>query len=94
MFECKVISVKKDTEKKTTIADEIRAVIEELRPYLNMDGGDVEFIKYEEDEKTVYVRMSGACAMCMVQDDTLEYGLLQAIKEKVPSVENIINSPL
>ena len=79
-------------EKKTV--DLIKAVLEELRPFLNMDGGDVQFIKYDEEDKTVYVRLSGACSMCMIQDDTLEYGLLEAIKEKVPEVEKIINSPL
>lgn len=84
----------KNTDKNVNIVEEIKTCIEELRPFLNMDGGDVEFLKYDEDEKTVYVRMSGACAMCMVQDDTLENGLLQAIQEKVPVVENIINSPL
>lgn len=81
-------------EIKENVVEEIKNVIEELRPFLNMDGGDVEFIKYDEKEKTVYVRLAGACAMCMIQDDTLEYGLLEAIREKVPIVENIINSPL
>jgi Fe-S cluster biogenesis protein NfuA len=72
----------------------IKGVIEDLRPYLNMDGGDIEFIKYDEENKTVFVKMFGACAMCMSQDETLEFGLLEAIKEKVPSVERIINTPL
>lgn len=76
------------------IVEEIKSVIEELRPFLNMDGGDIEFIKYDEVDKCVYVKMSGACAMCMSQDETLEYGLLGAIKERVPEVEKIINSPL
>ena len=85
-------AIKRDT--KNDIALDIKKVIEELRPFLNMDGGDVEFIKYDDEEKTVYVRMSGACAMCMIQDDTLENGLLQAIQERIPEVKNIINSPL
>ena len=59
-----------------------------------MEGGDVEFIKYDLNEKTVYVKMIGACAMCIAQDETLEYGLLLAIQDKVPSVEKIINVPL
>lgn len=81
-------------KKKKRVDEEIREVIEDLRPFLNMDGGDVEFIRYDEEEKTVYVRMMGACAMCMIQDDTLENGLLEAIRDRVPCVENIINSPL
>ena len=74
--------------------DKIKEIINELKPYLNMDGGDVEFVKYDSKEKTVYVKLFGACAKCMVQDETLEYGLLGSIQDKVPEVENIINVPL
>ncbi len=74
--------------------NEIKAVIDDLRPFLNMDGGDIEFIKYDSNEETVYVKMFGACAMCMAQDETLDNGLLLAIQEKIPSVKRIINTPL
>ena len=74
--------------------DRIKAVLEDLRPYLNMDGGDIEFVKYDEDEKIVYVKMYGACAMCMMQDDTLESGILASIQEIVPEVKTVINVPL
>lgn len=76
------------------IVKEIKNVIEELRPFLNMEGGDVEFVKYEQETKTVYVKLRGACAMCVAQDDTLELGLLGAIKDRVEEVENIVNVPL
>lgn len=72
----------------------IERIINELRPYLNMDGGDVEFIKYDEKEKTVFVKLNGACAMCMVKDETLENGLLEAIQDELPEVKKIINTPL
>lgn len=84
--------MKKD--KVMNIVEDIKSVIEELRPFLNIDGGDVEFVKYDKEDKTVYVKLSGSCAMCMIQDDTLEYGLLEAIKDRVPEVEKIINTPL
>ena len=87
----------KDTNEKkatTNVVEEIKNALEKLRPFLHMEGGDVEFISYDEEDKTVYVRLNGACAMCMAQDDTLEYGLLEAIREHVPEVENIVNSPL
>ncbi len=87
------MEAEKQTEEKN-IVERIKDVIEELRPFLHMDGGDVSFISYDEEDKTVYVRLNGACAMCLIQDDTLENGLLEAIKEKVPEVENIVNSPL
>ena len=81
-------------KKKSKKESIIKAVLEDLRPYLNMDGGDLEFIKYDEEEQTVYVKMYGACAMCMDQGDTLENGLLIAIQEHVPEVKNIINTPI
>ncbi len=87
-------NVEKKNNKETNISNKIKEIIENLRPYLNMDGGDVEFIKYDETEHTVYVKLTGACAMCMIQDDTLELGLLEAIKDEVSEVENIINVPL
>ncbi len=86
--------MKKKNVKDVSVSDKIRGIIEDLRPYLNMDGGDVEFIKYDQTEHTVYVKLTGACAMCMIQDDTLELGLLEAIKDEVSEVENIVNVPL
>ena len=85
------MSKNKEIDVKTA---KIVSIIDELRPYLNMDGGDVEFIKYDSENETVYVKMSGACAMCMMQDDTLESGLLYALKEQIPSIEKVINTPL
>lgn len=81
-------------ENKKKVSDEVEDIIEELRPFLNMDGGDVEFVSYDEKEKTVYVKLTGACLMCMSQDDTLENGLLEAIKDRIPEVDAIINTPL
>lgn len=86
--------MEKKAVKDLSVSDKIKEIVENLRPYLNMDGGDVEFIKYDTEEHTVYVKLTGACAMCMVQDDTLELGLLEAIKDEVSEVENIVNVPL
>lgn len=83
-----------EKDAKVDIVTKIQNVIENLRPYLNMEGGDVEFIKYDKEDACVYVRLMGACSMCVAQDDTLEYGLLEAIKDEVPEVKNIVNVPL
>lgn len=89
-----VLMENKETVNENNVIEEIKKVLEELRPFLNMDGGDVEFVSYDEEEKTVYVKLTGACAMCMIQDDTLENGLLEAIRDRVPEVQSIINTPL
>ncbi len=67
----------------------IKEIIEDIRPYINNEGGDIEFIKYED--KYVYVKLLGACSHCGYQDYTLNNGILELIKEKVPEVEGIIN---
>ena len=61
--------------------NKIKSSLEEIRPYLNMDGGDVEFIKYMD--KIVYVKLTGACAACLFTDDTIKNGLYETIKEEL-----------
>lgn len=67
----------------------IKEVINDIKPYLNNDGGDIEFIKYEDNY--VYVKLFGACSHCGYQDYTLNNGILELIQEKVPEVISIIN---
>ena len=67
----------------------IKSIINEIKPYLNNEGGDIEFIKYED--YYVYVKLYGACSNCGYQDYTLNEGILEIIKEKIPEVEGIIN---
>ena len=64
-------------------------IIEKLRPYLINDGGDLEFVKYEDH--IVYVRLLGACANCNMIDVTLKDGREAAIQEEVPEVEEVVN---
>lgn len=78
----------------SSVEERVKKVLTDLRPFLNMEGGDVEFVKYDESCGCVYVKLTGACAMCTFQNDTLELGLLEAIKEEAPEVKEIINVPL
>lgn len=72
--------------------EKIKSLIEEIRPYLNMDGGDIEFIKYED--KYVYVKLKGHCVECMNQDFTLKDYILGMLKNEVEEIEGIINVSL
>lgn len=72
--------------------EKIIEIISQLRPYLNSDGGDIEFIKYEDNY--VYIKLYGACAACQFRDYTIQDNILEAIKEQVPSVKGIINVEL
>ncbi len=67
----------------------IKMIIDELRPYLMNDGGNIEFIKYED--KIVYIKLSGACAECSAIDLTLKEGIASAIKEEIPEVLDVVN---
>ena len=69
--------------------NKIKKIIETLRPFLINDGGDVEFIKYENN--IVYIKMMGACANCHMLDVTLKEGIEATIKEEVPTVLEVIN---
>lgn len=72
-----------------TEEEKIKEVIEKLRPFLVSDGGDIEFIKYEDN--IVYIKLTGACVGCELIDITLKDGIEGAIKEAVPTVKEVIN---
>ena len=67
----------------------IKEVINSIRPYLVNDGGDVEFVKYEDN--IVYIKMMGACSNCNVLDITLKDGIESTIIEEVPEVKEVVN---
>ena len=80
-------------EKKSTShklqEQKIIATIDTLRPFLINDGGNIEFVKYENN--IVYIKMIGACSNCYMLDVTLKDGIEAAIKEEVPEVIEVIN---
>lgn len=71
------------------IEQKIISIIDELRPYLMNDGGNIEFIKYENN--IVYIKLTGACAHCQMMDLTLKEGIEASIKEEVPEVLEVVN---
>ncbi len=69
--------------------EQVIDVINRIRPYLNSDGGDVEFVRFENG--IVYVKLVGACAGCAMQDATLKDGLEALLLEEVPGVIEVVN---
>ena len=69
--------------------EKIIDIIEKLRPFLINDGGNIEFVKYEDN--IVYIKLLGACANCGMMDITLKDGIEAAIMNEVPSVKEVIN---
>lgn len=72
-----------ETEKK------IIDLIDQIRPFLMADGGNIEFIKYEDN--IVYVKLNGACADCNMLDLTLKDGIEAMLIEEIPEIKEVIN---
>ena len=69
---------------ETMVIEQVKEIIEKLRPYINRDGGDIKFVKLEEG--IVYVQMLGACVGCAAIDTTLKDGVEAILLEEVPGI--------
>ena len=69
--------------------DKIRAVLEEIRPNLQADGGDVELVEVEGG--VVKLRLTGACGSCPMASMTLKIGIEEVLKERVPEVSAVVS---
>jgi Fe-S cluster biogenesis protein NfuA len=67
----------------------VKEVIRKVRPYLQRDGGDIEFLKIEDG--IVYVEMKGACVGCGAIDTTLKDGIEVILLEEVPGIIGVEN---
>lgn len=72
------------TNKKETIA-QIEEVLDAIRPYIQNDGGDVEFINLTDDG-IVEIRLLGACVGCGLADVTVTQGIEQSLIEEIPGI--------
>jgi Fe-S cluster biogenesis protein NfuA len=77
------------TGSAATDEDKIKAILEEIRPYLQRDGGDCEFVSYER--KVVRLKLHGACGTCPSSLMTLRMGIENAIRDQVPDVQGVEN---
>ena len=75
------------TEELTTT---VLKALDEIRPFLNSDGGDITLISIEDD-KHVKVRLEGACTSCSVNQMTLKAGVETTIKKFAPQIETVVN---
>ena len=67
----------------------IRAIIDKVRPFLLNDGGNLEFVKFEDG--IVYVKLLGACEDCPMLDVTLKDGIEELIINEIPEVKEVRN---
>lgn len=72
----------------TELEAKVRNVLEQIRPYLQADGGDVEYVNMTEDN-TVNIRLLGMCGNCPHSQMTLKNGIETAVKRAIPEVKSV-----
>ncbi|MBP7746612.1 MAG: NifU family protein [Phycisphaerae bacterium] len=77
------------TPNAQSLAERTRAVIESFRPYIQADGGDIEFVGIEDG--VVQVRLKGACSGCPHAAMTLQMGVERHLRERVPEIKGVVN---
>ena len=78
-----------DNSEKTIYINRINEVLDLVRPYLNADGGDIDFVDLTED-LTVKVILKGACQSCPMSIQTLKFGVENAIKNAIPEIKEVV----
>ncbi|THD69743.1 NifU family protein [Robertkochia marina] len=72
------------------IKTNVEKALEEIRPFLQNDGGDISLVAIEND-KFVKVRLEGTCVGCSVNQMTLKSGVEMTIKKYAPQIEQVVN---
>ena len=73
---------------KEEITKKVQNVIAQIRPYLQQDGGGIEFVEYTDDN-VVNVKLLGACGSCPYSTMTLKNGVETAMKKAIPEVKSV-----
>ena len=71
------------------LEEKVKAALENVRPSLQADGGDVEFVSLAEDG-TVSVKLTGACSNCPMSQMTLKMGIEGYLKKEIPEVSSVV----
>ena len=69
--------------------ERIIEIINNIKPYLNSEGGNIDFIKYEDG--IVFVKLTGACSHCPHQNETIKNGVLKTLQNEIPEIKDVIN---
>lgn len=76
-------------ENLAEIEQSIEKVLVKLRPYLEEDGGGVEFVRYEEDTRVCELRLTGNCKTCPMWLMTLRAGIERFLIKEVPEIRRV-----
>ncbi|HPA25923.1 MAG TPA: NifU family protein [bacterium] len=68
----------------------IQQELDLIRPHLQMDGGDVEMVEFDEATGILKLRLTGHCVGCPMSQMTLQEGIGRSVKEKIPEVKEVV----
>lgn len=71
------------------LIEKVKETLDAFRPQLNADGGDMEFINID-DENKVHIRLTGACGTCPISVMTLKMGIERYLKETCPEISEVV----
>lgn len=71
-----------------TLEQKVKSIIDQIRPYLQEDGGSIEFVELTKDN-VVKVQLKGACGTCPHAKMTLKNGVEQTIKHYLPEIDHV-----
>ncbi len=73
---------------KEELVNKVNNVIDQIRPYLEADGGNIRFVEITDDN-VVNVELLGACGSCPMSQMTLKAGVEQAVKKAIPEIKSV-----
>lgn len=76
------------TEHKEALITKVKKIIEQVRPYLQQDGGDINFVEITDD-MIVNVELTGACGSCPYSTMTLKNGVENTIRKALPEIKSV-----
>ena len=74
-----------------SVEKRVLTALEEIRPFLQSDGGDISLVSIEENGKVVNIGLEGTCVSCSINQMTLKSGVEMTIKKYAPEVEKVIS---
>jgi Fe-S cluster biogenesis protein NfuA len=83
-----VVNKIENTGEDIKMKEEIEAILDQIRPNLKRDGGNVELVDAEDG--IVKVRLTGACGSCPMATMTLKQGVERVLKEKLPEIKQVV----
>jgi len=73
---------------KSELIQKVESVIDQIRPYLQADGGNIRFVELTDDN-VVNVELLGACGSCPMSQMTLKAGVEQAVRKAIPEIKSV-----